>query len=75
MKPFQIPGTHHEKSFCSECGSALPSVQMDGSLLVVPAGCLDSPIDIPPNAHICCSSRAEWDDGLDRVQELDGLPR
>ena len=74
VKTFQVPKTQHERSFCSECGSALPTVQMNGELLVVPAGCLDSSIDIRPSAHICYSSRAEWDDDLDRVQRLDDLP-
>lgn len=74
IKSFQVPETRHEKSFCSECGSALPMVQMNGAVLVVPAGCLDDTIDVRPNAHICYSDRAEWDEGLDKVQKLDGLP-
>ncbi|WP_419307071.1 GFA family protein [Chromohalobacter israelensis] len=34
---FTLPGTRHSKSFCKLCGSALPSTQVAG-LLVVPAG-------------------------------------
>jgi hypothetical protein len=30
----------HIKCFCTNCGSSLPNVQMDGKLLVVPAGCM-----------------------------------
>ncbi|CAN0654184.1 GFA family protein [Nitratireductor aquimarinus] len=74
IKTYRVPESRHEKSFCSECGSAVPGIQMDGALLVVPAGSLDTPVDICPNAHICLSSRANWDDGLDEVTRLEGLP-
>ncbi|MBN7758366.1 GFA family protein [Nitratireductor aquimarinus] len=74
IKTYRVPESRHEKSFCSECGSAVPGIQMDGALLVVPAGSLDTPVDIRPNAHICLSSRANWDDGLDEVTRLEGLP-
>lgn len=71
---YQVPGTRHEKNFCRTCGSAVPSVQMEGALLVVPAGSLDSAIDIRPNAHICCADRASWDSDLQHVPCMDGLP-
>ncbi len=38
---FTLPGTRHSKSFCKLYGSALPSTQAAG-LVVVPAGCLDT---------------------------------
>src|SRR5262245_23949079 len=71
---FDLPSTRHSKSFCSVCGSALPRVQMQGHLLVVPAGSLDSEVPIAPNAHIFVSSRANWDEGLDRIPLLEKLP-
>lgn len=71
---FRLPDTRHERSFCRTCGSALPVEQMDGALLVVPAGSLDGPVDIRPTAHICCASRAEWDADLIDVPHMDGLP-
>lgn len=71
---FRLSGTRHERSFCKTCGSALPNVQMDGGLLVVPAGSLDGPVGIGPTAHICCASRAEWDTDLAHVQQMDGFP-
>ncbi len=74
IKTYRIPGTLHERSFCRECGSALPMLQMNGDLLVVPAGSLDSPVDIRPKAHINYASRAEWDKDLDGVQKREGLP-
>lgn len=74
VRTYRVPDTRHEKSFCAECGAALPRVQMNGALLVVPAGSLDSPIDMRPNAHICCASRASWDSHLEDIPQMDGLP-
>jgi hypothetical protein len=74
IKTYRVPATRHEKSFCIECGSALPSVQLNGALLVVPAGSVDTPIDIRPTAHICFSSRAQWDERLEDAPKIDGLP-
>ena len=74
VKTFRLSGTRHTKSFCSECGSALPIALPELGLLVVPAGSLDSRIDIQPNAHICYSSRANWDHDLTSIEKIDELP-
>lgn len=74
VKTYRVPGTRHEKSFCTECGAALPRVQTESALLVVPAGSLDSDIDLRPNAHIFWASRAAWDAGLEDVPAFDGVP-
>lgn len=74
VKTYRVAGTLHERSFCSECGSALPGMQMNGALLVVPAGSLDSTIDIRPDAHILVASSAQWDRRLEDVPRVDGLP-
>jgi hypothetical protein len=74
IKTYCVPGTRHMRSFCTECGSALPSVQMNGRVVVVPAGCVDSEIDIQPTAHICFASRASWDEHLEDIPKFDGLP-
>lgn len=71
---FTLPGTRHSKSFCKLCGSALPSTQIAG-LLVVPAGCLDTKINMVPTAHIFSSSKAAWDVEPGEVLEFDGLPK
>lgn len=57
-----------------KCGSALSGVQMDGAVVVVLAGSIDSALDIRPNAHICVASRADWDEHLEEVSRLDDLP-
>jgi hypothetical protein len=72
---FDLPSTRHSRSFCSICGSALPCLQMNGALLVVPAGSLDGPLDRRPDAHLFVASRAAWDEGLERLPRMDQLPR
>jgi hypothetical protein len=74
IKTFHVPATRHEKSFCSECGSALPRLQLNGTLLVVPAGSLDSVLATRPNAHIFVASGADWDVHLEGVPRFDELP-
>ncbi|MDL0441466.1 GFA family protein [Stutzerimonas frequens] len=70
---FTLPGTRHNKSFCKLCGSALPSTQIAG-LLVVPAGCLDTEITMLPTARIFSSSKAAWDGELGEIPKFEGLP-
>ncbi|GHD44088.1 GFA family protein [Marinobacter persicus] len=70
---FTLPGTRHSKSFCKQCGSALPNTQLAGAL-VVPAGCLDTEISVLPTAQIFSSSRAGWERALGEVPEFEGLP-
>lgn len=71
---FQLPATRHSKSFCGRCGSALPGYQMEGRLLVVPAGSLDQAIDITVDAHVFTDSRAHWDYALETIAEFSGAP-
>ena len=71
---FTLPSTRHARSFCPTCGSAVPSVQLDGKLLVVPAGSLDSAVTIRRDAHLFVASRAEWDHDLESIPRVDRLP-
>ena len=74
VKVFRLEDTEHVKSFCSHCGSALPSIQMEGELLVVPAGSLDSPLDKKPDGHLFMSSKANWDTSLELVDKFERFP-
>jgi hypothetical protein len=74
VRVFNVPGTRHRHAFCATCGSALPDLQMNGALLKVPAGSLDGAVTIRPDAHIFCSSRANWDDALEDIPKVDELP-
>jgi hypothetical protein len=73
-KGFTLPGTKHMRNFCRECGSPVPSQQMNGQLLVVPAGSLNSDLAMAPHAHIFCSSRASWDTRLETIKQFDKFP-
>lgn len=74
VKTFNLEGTRHTRSFCEDCGSALPNMQFEGKLLVVPAGSLDTPTPIKPNAHLFCQSKANWDDALELIMGFDNFP-
>jgi hypothetical protein len=74
VQTYRVPDSRHQKSFCSTCGAALPRLQMGGSLLVVPAGSLDTPTGIRPSAHIFWASRAGWDEHLEDLPRFDELP-
>lgn len=74
IKTFRLAQTRHQKSFCSDCGSVLPTTQMGGDLLVVPAGSLDGALNEQPVAHICYADRADWDNALEKLNKYDGLP-
>jgi hypothetical protein len=47
---------------------------MDGKLLVVPAGSLNSEVTIKPTAHIFCSSQANWSDSLETIKKFEKFP-
>ncbi len=64
----------HIKSFCPECGSALPNIQMNGALLCVPAGSLDTDVPISPQGHIFYSHKANWDNELEKIKKYEKLP-
>ena len=74
IRAYKVPDSRHTRSFCCECGSALPRVQMKGALLIVPAGSLETPVSLRPEAHICMASKADWDDHLENVPKLNGMP-
>ncbi len=74
VKTYRVEKSEHSKSFCPNCGSALPTLQMDGSLLVVPAGSLDTDPHISPKAHIFIESRASWDNNLEKIPKYPEYP-
>jgi hypothetical protein len=73
VKTYRLPESRFTKSFCEACGSGLPFVGVSGRL-VVPAGSLDSDVDVKPSAHIFVGSKANWDQDLDLVERIDALP-
>ena len=71
-KTFTVPGTRHSKCFCTECGAALPRSEM--GMIVLPAGSVDDGRLKQPDAHIMMGSKANWDDALDKLVKIKGLP-
>lgn len=71
---YHLPATRHAKSFCKACGSALPRPRTEATPLVVPAGSLETPLTIRPDAHLFVASRADWDRELQTVPAFDRLP-
>ena len=71
---YDLPSTRHSKSFCSVCGSALPCLQMNNEILVVPAGSVDTELTRKPDAHIFVASRANWDRDLEQVSQVERFP-
>ena len=72
---FNLETTRHVKSFCSCCGSALPNTKMGGDICVVPAGCLDDPVPIKPQAHIFTNSKASWEKELQSITSFPDFPK
>jgi hypothetical protein len=73
VKTFRLPDTRFAKSFCVECGSALPTFK-DGVALV-PAGSLDCDINLSPNAHIFMGSKANWDKDFEFLPRMESFPK
>lgn len=73
VRTFHLPNTRFAKSFCVACGSALPTIKGKG-LLLVPAGSLDSDVELKPQGHIFVGSKANWDEGFELVPKFEELP-
>lgn len=74
VREFNYQNSGHIKAFCPNCGSALPNKQMNGTLLVVPAGSLDTDINIIPTGHIYMKEKAIWDNNLELAPKYEELP-
>lgn len=75
IKTYRVPNSRHDRSFCTECGSMAPGIIGNGALLIVPAGSLDTPLEIRPTAHIFSASRADWDHDLETAPAFDDFLR
>jgi hypothetical protein len=61
-------------TFCSRCGSRVPSFAADGSVAVVPAGSLDTDPGMRPQARIFQGSKADWSCDERAVPGFDTYP-
>ncbi|MCB1704297.1 MAG: GFA family protein [Halioglobus sp.] len=71
---FLLKDSRHTKSFCSICGSAMPIVEADNDMCIVPAGCLDDEVPVKPEAHIFTASQAGWEKELATTKRFPELP-
>ena len=74
VREFNYKNSGHIKAFCPNCSSALPNIQLNKTLLVVPAGSLDTDIDITPTGHIYLKEKAVWDYNLENAPKYEELP-
>lgn len=72
LSSYQLPQSRHTRCFCSHCGSAMPYVKEP--MIVVPAGCLDTALNIRPDAHLFAASKAAWDHDLASIPSFEGFP-
>lgn len=71
---YRLEDTNFARTFCSVCGSNVPTDAKSRGLVVVPAGCLDTDVDITPRAHIFMDSKGNWDECLGDVPAFETMP-
>jgi AcrR family transcriptional regulator len=49
-----------KRTFCSQCGSVMPVVEVDTGIAFCPAGNLDGELGIQPQSHRFVGSKASW---------------
>jgi hypothetical protein len=65
ISKYEHASREFSKSFCKQCGSALPVVNKTGTSLVVPAGSLDEQPNLKPQANVFALEEASWlSDGI-----------
>lgn len=57
---YQYPERFFTKVFCSTCGTGVPYISGNGTLLIVPAGTLDEEPTKVPDAQIFCEEQTQW---------------
>lgn len=64
---YRHEGTNFARNFCSTCSSLVPLHIEARNTVIVPAGCLDTDVDIMPQAHIFTDSKGNWDHVLNDI--------
>lgn len=63
------------RRFCARCGGMVPNSTPDGSVVFLPAGCLDGDdVRLRVLAHIFVGSKAPWHDITDGLPRFDEYP-
>lgn len=75
IKTYKVPeAALFSTSFCTTCGSLLPSLFEGIKNYIVPLGCLDQPLAAKPAQHIYVTSRAPWFDISDSLPQYEEMP-
>jgi hypothetical protein len=77
VSSYKVPESKfYTTSFCSRCGSSMPSVSREHNIAVIPAGCLDTDPPMRPQRHIFTASKAPWFMITDSLPQFtEGPPR
>ncbi|MBR7888804.1 GFA family protein [Marinomonas sp. A79] len=72
---YRLEGTAFARTFCSICGSNVPTdATQTRGLIAVPAGSLDTDVELGVQAHIFMGSKANWDEHIEDVPAFDTMP-
>jgi len=72
---YDVPGAKRfHTQFCRVCGSPMPRIAADGSMVVIPAGSLNDDPGVTPTARIFGESRAPWSCAGDGLPVHPGYP-
>ncbi|MEP4889010.1 MAG: GFA family protein [Aliiglaciecola sp.] len=75
IKRFDLPNAvRFSNVFCTECGSQVPYLTRDGSLLCIPAGFLDEVPDMTPQANIFWEEKFAWYDAGQAAPKFSQYP-
>jgi hypothetical protein len=73
---YKVPeGKTFTSTFCKNCGSSLPWVVEGAPVAIVPAGTLDDPVPLKPNARIFWESRSDWCCSDDDIPCFETFPK
>lgn len=71
---YQLEGANFSRNFCSTCSSLLPVHNKVRDMVSVPAGTLDTEVDISPKAHIFTDNKGNWDNILNDIPCFEQMP-
>jgi hypothetical protein len=71
---YQVPERDISKAFCRICGSGVPWKSGSGTMMIIPAGSLDEPLNIAERFRIFISERPEWASDLEEIPWHSAFP-
>ena len=75
LKNYKVPDARHfAQTFCAVCSSAMPKLDTERGIAVVPLGALDDDPGIKPVDHLFVPFKAGWHDITDDLPRFDAYP-